>query len=277
MTLLGSAMHDFHSSSGANDQVVVASSSIGIGRPVEVSREISSGFASEWLEGEFTRVCFHADGKRFAGVIVEGGAKANAAAHERVPGLRSCFLVARRAVRRNRRGHSIGPLWELAIGSTTDRTRSPCQSAGQSVTGVKLALSRNREALAFANGRTVIVWDNAANRLRHRLMGHLADVRCARLSPDGSRLASGRAACREDMGPHSRPGTANLNGHVGVIKSITFSPDGFLLASASYDGAVQVLDARPRTSELEVADEARGIVGSLVVSALGERSDATGR
>ena len=46
--------------------------------------------------------------------------------------------------------------------------------------------------------------------------------------------------------------------HVGDISSISFSSDGTLLATASPDGPVKILAARPATAELKAQAQARG-------------------
>src|SRR5439155_22555380 len=47
------------------------------------------------------------------------------------------------------------------------------------------------------------------------------------------------------------------------IPSVAFTPDGLELASASFDGAVRVWDARPWTPQLRIEQEARNWIHHL--------------
>jgi len=50
---------------------------------------------------------------------------------------------------------------------------------------------------------------------------------------------------KTDTGAEAR----RLSGHGGALTALAFSPDGHLLATASWDNKVKVWDGRPSTEE----------------------------
>src|SRR5262249_36249469 len=66
--------------------------------------------------------------------------------------------------------------------------------------------------------------------------------------------------------------TLTLKGHTYGIPSVTFSPDGQLLASVGYDRTLRVWDARPWSPQLRVEQQARNLI-SVLYASLGVKAD----
>ena len=99
---------------------------------------------------------------------------------------------------------------------------------------------------------TVRLWDaNTGSQLR-TLTGHTSGIASVSFSPDGSTIASGSGdrIGRWMAGDHSvRLWDANtgshlhtLTGHRDKVNSLSFSPDGAILASGSYDDTARLWD-----------------------------------
>ena len=92
---------------------------------------------------------------------------------------------------------------------------------------------------------TIIVWDIAGGAVLHEWVAHQGSpVAALALSPDSIRLVS---YCRDaltiwDMGDGSPIKAAELEGHTREVDACTWSPDGVLIASASYDQTVCIWD-----------------------------------
>jgi serine/threonine-protein kinase len=145
-------------------------------------------------------------------------------------------------------------LWDLTPGST----REPFHLKGHTGNVYAVAFAPAGNLLASAGwDRTVRLWDlsEPVPRLHCVLKRHGGWVRSLAFSPDGKRLASGGAdlAVRlwdlTTLGPRSPSPVALedpaelavIQEHHREVRSVTFSPDGQWLASASWDRTVRLL------------------------------------
>ena len=124
-------------------------------------------------------------------------------------------------------------IWDFATGEPIGLPIN----AGNPVRAV--ALFNDGRIIAAAGG-SVCLWD-VKTRLRIVSMTH-PDVRTVALSPDNSRIASGSTNIRIwDAQTHTQ--IWGFDSYIGVLYSVSFSPDGRWIASGSDDGTVRVLNS----------------------------------
>ena len=119
---------------------------------------------------------------------------------------------------------------------------------GHKETVNSIAFSRNGRILASASWDTTIrLWDPHTGQHITTLRGHTGfsyvDFHCVAFSPDGQILAAGtggsdRAIRLWDV--HNKQYIRTITGHTDRVASITFSPDGRTLASASADKTIKL-------------------------------------
>jgi WD40 repeat protein/serine/threonine protein kinase len=136
-------------------------------------------------------------------------------------------------------------VWDLATGKERLVLSGGCSALAFSPDGLRLAAGSVPGRVP--GGGPVRVWDTASSEELHSLGGHVGGVRCAALSPDGRRVASGggdhvvRLWDLETWQP-----LRAFPGHTAAVSAVAFSPDGRLLASGAGEfgkwGEVRIWD-----------------------------------
>jgi WD40 repeat protein len=144
-------------------------------------------------------------------------------------------------------GYAIN-LWDVATGK---RLHS---FPGHETPVISLAFSPDGAGLASGDSEdgTLLVWDLKSRKPRHVLRGHFPDVLSVAYSPDGKLIATGDGYGGGGTGGldaqirlwNVEDGTLvrQLPGHLNSVQSLTFSPDGKMLASAGHDARAKLWD-----------------------------------
>ncbi|KAG7235170.1 hypothetical protein INR49_003156 [Caranx melampygus] len=157
-------------------------------------------------------------------------------------------------------------VWGLAFGSSVPEKQSRCVN----IEWHRFKFGQDQLLLATGlnNGR-IKIWDVYTGKLLLNLMDHTDVVRDLTFAPDGSLMlvsasrdktlrvwdlkddvGAGKAVCLWNMDKYTL--IRKLEGHHNDVVSCEFSPDGALLATASYDTRVIVWDHHKATILLEL-------------------------
>jgi RNA polymerase sigma factor (sigma-70 family) len=144
--------------------------------------------------------------------------------------------------------HTAG-IWDISTG----RARRALKGHADVVEAV--AFSPDAKLVATGSwDKTVRLWDAASGKEIRNLTGNTVEVLSVAFSPDGRLLASASGGWGNASLPNNTPApgevivwdvatgkiVATLRGHRDRIFGLAFSPDGKLLASASWDGTVKI-------------------------------------
>ena len=174
-------------------------------------------------------------------------------------------------------------LWDAATGELKDTLSEifnlPTNMA-YSPDGRTLAIGHMHTAPEFDAWGWVTLWNAATGTLRHRLGGltpdvrHIGSIRSLTFSPDDRTLAIVRwpaSNSGDKLGTvrlwdtETGEPTPTLEGHTDDVNSVTFSPDGYTLASGSSDHTVRLWNAATRENILTLeghTDDVNSVVFS---------------
>jgi WD40 repeat protein len=149
---------------------------------------------------------------------------------------------------------------------------------GRMPTGICFAYSPNGKRIAMGSSdKSVRVWDAENGRQTLTLMWHGDTVSCIAYSPDSKWIVSGSSDktlkvwdVATDPGSLTlNPGAAfqsfqsrerlSLNGHLGAVYGVAFSPDGKRIVSASADKTLKVWDAATGRETLTIEGHLDGV------------------
>ena len=131
-------------------------------------------------------------------------------------------------------------LWDLSAG----KEQSPLQVSKEIIGAVALTADGQLLAAKDRSG-SIKLWDLAANKER----ASLGPWHVWLLSPDSRTVAGGGTGLDGQLQVWDLATAqlkASLEGHTRRVESLTYSPDGQLLASAAQDGRVIVWDPASR-------------------------------
>jgi RNA polymerase sigma factor (sigma-70 family) len=154
--------------------------------------------------------------------------------------------------------HTAG-IWDIATGRAQRVLR------GHADVVETVAFSPDAKLVATGSwDQTVRLWDAASGKQIRQLSGHTAQVLAVVFSPDGRLLASASGGWGNAAVPNNTPApgevivwdiatgrvVATLKGHRDRIFGLAFSPDGRLLATASWDGTIKLWQSGPAVRAL---------------------------
>ena len=164
---------------------------------------------------------------------------------------------------------------ELAMTPLVVNIRTGQSQALQGHTGMITSMAFSADGKRVITGstdKTVRIWDAAAGRQLHKLVGHPDRIKCVAFSPSGKVMmtVSRLTAVLSDVGsgkelarlrhppPAVIPPTYTVGGrtigYVYEVKAAAFSPDGAYVLTACYDDIARVWDV---ASGKEVASSDR--------------------
>ncbi len=108
------------------------------------------------------------------------------------------------------------------------------------------ALAFSPDGTLLASGsvdKTLLVWELAEHKVKHKIMGHTATIVAVAFSPDGRLLASASPDKTIRLwGVETAQTLHVLRGHEDAVSSICFSPDNSQVLSGSDDSTLRIWD-----------------------------------
>ncbi|QJW98402.1 WD40 repeat domain-containing serine/threonine-protein kinase [Frigoriglobus tundricola] len=139
--------------------------------------------------------------------------------------------------------------FDLATGREVNRWRCPEKTE---VWSVAFHPDNKRAAVCYADAEVVSIYDTETGEpVAHLPVGPTAAA-VAAWHPDGSRLAVGSTDFIQVWDLETRSKRAQFEGRVQPVESLSFHPNGSLLASRSWDGVLRLLDASTGRAVLEM-------------------------
>ncbi|GAB4524173.1 MAG: hypothetical protein OHK0046_38730 [Anaerolineae bacterium] len=106
-----------------------------------------------------------------------------------------------------------------------------------------VAFTPDATKLITALGSTIVIWDVESGEMLHRIYSGDCCTRTLAVSPDGTTFAASSSGVVVTWDVISGDSRGVWAGHLQSISIITYSPDGRVLASGSYDGKIIIRDA----------------------------------
>lgn len=136
-----------------------------------------------------------------------------------------------------------------------------------------IAFSADGETVASGDaGKVIKLWDVSARRKRVTLMQHTSSINALTFAPEGTPLYGGCLASGSADGtirfwnPETGQELVFTAGHTEWVKAVAFTEDGTTLASAAFNGTVEVWNLKTRQELITFTKAERDLTGAVAFS-----------